>query len=212
MDLVEGQPAFRKGGAEQGSRSLRGEDLVPRVWVFGIEPALELLPIAVVKDAHHPRPHVDTTTLRAHDAQRADMLIVAEDIMLDEPEALRPQPAEPCDEVVTAPYCSGHWVSTRDVPDNVDGNEGGECEGIVRPKRVGGSAIRERVWMLHPLGHSAYERAVKSSSMPNRRSATRLGSTRYAPCSYSLVIHASQFPRSATVSSAMVRSTYSSSQ
>ncbi len=59
---------------------------------------------------------------------------------------------------------------------------------------------------------AAYVRAVRSSSIENSRSATRFGSTRYAPCSYSLVIHTLQVPSNDAVSIAIVRSTYSSSQ
>jgi hypothetical protein len=78
--------------------------------------------------------------------------------------------------------------------------------GIVRELLRAGSAA-------HPLRRcGAHPRAVRSSSIENRRAPTRCGSTRYPPCSYSFVIHGWQLPSRDVVSSAMVRSTYSSSQ
>src|ERR1019366_1242417 len=90
---------------------------------------------------------------------------------------------------------------------------------VGRPEDVGpqpgpSSAIPRRVLVTDRTSRNrgAYARAVRSSSIANKRSATRAGSTRYAPCSYSLVIHGRQLPTSDTASSAIVRSTYSSSQ
>ena len=59
-----------------------------------------------MEDAQHARLHVDTAALRAHDAQRADMLVVAEDIVVGEPEALCPHPGEPSAELITPPNVS----------------------------------------------------------------------------------------------------------
>jgi hypothetical protein len=53
------------------------------------------------------------------------MLVIAEYIVLGEPEALCWQPAEPRDELITPSKLSGHRVPTRDVPDNVAGEKGG---------------------------------------------------------------------------------------
>jgi hypothetical protein len=100
-------------------QQLLREDLIPGSGVLWIEPAFELLSVTVVEDAHHARLHINTATSRAHEAQRTDMLVVAEYIVLGEPEARCLQPAEPRDELITPSKLPRHRVRTRDVPDNV---------------------------------------------------------------------------------------------
>jgi hypothetical protein len=70
--------------AELGPRIAHSlsEDLVPSISIFGIEPALGLSPVAEMKDAHDPRLDVDAFPASPHDAQRAHVFVVSEDIVL----------------------------------------------------------------------------------------------------------------------------------
>src|ERR1700730_577478 len=127
---------LRARGCEARRKSqvrLLREDLIPDGRVLWIEPALELPSLAVVEDAHHARLHIDTGTPRAHGAQRADMLVVAEDVVLGEPEAPCPSFGEPRHESLTSPNLTRHGVRSGHVPDNIVGDKGGKRGLIVSP-------------------------------------------------------------------------------
>jgi hypothetical protein len=124
------------------------KDLVPGGGILWIEPAFELLSVAVVEDADHPRLHVDAGTSRTHVAHRTDVVVVAENIVLGQPEALCRQPAEPRDELLTSSNLSCHRVRTGDVPHNVGCDKSFERGEISRPEGVRGAAIGERIGMF----------------------------------------------------------------
>lgn len=59
-----------------------GEDAVPHVAVLRVESAFDLLTMTEVEHAHDPRFDLKAIPASAHEAQRTDMLVIPEDVML----------------------------------------------------------------------------------------------------------------------------------
>ena len=67
--------------------ALGPEDAVPGDEVVGVEPSLGLPPSAVVEDAHDASLDLQTVPARADVAQRADVVVGGEDVVLADGEA-----------------------------------------------------------------------------------------------------------------------------
>ena len=101
-----------------------------------------------MEDADDRRLYVDSSASCAHDAQRAHVLVVAEHVMLPEPEPQSSRSAQPRYERIPAPYVPCHRVVTWNVPDDIRIDEGFKRGLIVRPERVRGPTICAGVRVL----------------------------------------------------------------
>jgi hypothetical protein len=119
-----------------------------------MEPALELLSAAVVEDAHHAGLNLDASTPCAHDAERADVLVVAEDVVLGEPKAVCSQLAEPRHDLVSTLKVSRHRACTGEVPNHIGGEKASQGVRIGRPEGFCRAAICEGVRMLTAHGRN----------------------------------------------------------
>ena len=81
-----------------------------------MEPPFNLSPVAVVEDADNSCLYIYAVSSCAHDAQRAHVLVIAENVVLAEPETFRPQLIEPGKKCVASVDISCHGVSARNVP------------------------------------------------------------------------------------------------
>jgi hypothetical protein len=63
--------------------------LLPGHRVLWIQPALKLLSFSEVEDAYNPSLHVSLAAFHTHDTENTQVLVVAEHIVLSEPESVR---------------------------------------------------------------------------------------------------------------------------
>lgn len=123
------------------------EDQFPGLWILRVEPAFELPARLIVEDADHASQHIHAVAASSHDAQSADVVVVAEDVMLAEPEPLASQLGQPVQQRISATDVTRHRVCPWNVPDHigmdqrrdsfkVSGAEGICCATVGRGVRV----------------------------------------------------------------------------
>ena len=134
-------------------RARRAEDPIPCGGVLRKEPAFELPPIAEVEDAHDARLDVDPSSSSAHVAERADMLVVPEHVVLPQPEPDLGQPSQPHKKILAASNVPGSRVVARNVPDDILVDEGLDTWEVSGAKCIGGSPVRGRVRVLFVHGY-----------------------------------------------------------
>src|SRR5438874_2035355 len=168
---------------------LAGEDLRPGGAVFRVEPTFEHLAVAIVEHADDARLHIDAGASCAHLAQGAHVVVVAEHVVLLEPEPHLPHLAQPRDERILAAYVSRHRVRTRDVPYDIRGDEGAKRGVIARSEGVCCPTVRAGVGVLGAHGRNTREsrsppsprRNPPSRSKPRRGHAPSGGRTTETP-------------------------------
>src|SRR6476660_6209939 len=109
-----------------------------------MKPPLSLLAGPIVEDADDPGSHVESFASSAHDAERAHVFIVAEDVVLFEPEALR-EATEPLEQRVEPADLARQWVVSRHVPHDVCGDELPQRVAIARSKSLRSPPVRSGV-------------------------------------------------------------------
>jgi hypothetical protein len=124
------------------------EDRVPGGGVVGVQPALELSSVVVPEDADDSGLHVHAVTAGAHRADRADVKIACEDVVLDEPEADVPELREPSEKCFAPFDCARHVVLAGDVPHHIWRNQGLDQIEVAGAEGVGGSSVGDRVGMV----------------------------------------------------------------
>src|SRR5665213_1564214 len=124
------------------------KDRVPREHVVGVEPPLDLPPVAEVKNADHPRADRDLRTGCAHLAQRAHMRVVAEHVVLAQPEPKCAELAEEVDQRSAPPKITGKRMRARDVPHDIVVDKGFDRGQITGAKGCRRLPIRGGVSML----------------------------------------------------------------
>jgi len=113
-----------------------------------MEPPFNLSPVPVVEDADDSCLYIHALASCAHRGQRAHVLVVAENVVLAEPEPSGPQPIEPRKKRVASVDVSCHDVSARDVPDHSGVDKRSQQGFVARSERISRTAIRDCIRML----------------------------------------------------------------
>jgi hypothetical protein len=102
----------------------------------------------VPEDADDPGLHVVADAADAHRADRADVEIACEYVVLDEPEAEVPEPCEPAQKRFAPLDPACHLVLARDVPYHLRGDHGLDQIEVTSAKGVSGSFVGDGVRMF----------------------------------------------------------------
>jgi hypothetical protein len=100
------------------------EDRVPGSDVVGVDPALDHSSVPVSEDADESSLYVRPVTTDADRADRADMVVAGEDVVLDEPGADPYELREPSEDGVEPVNRPRHVVSAGNVPYDLRRDEG----------------------------------------------------------------------------------------
>ena len=170
-------PRVRRLDGVADLESRRGSRSGPRCTASaGVDPALGLPAVAEVEDADDARLDVVSGQLRAHHAQCADVLVVAEDIVLADAEADRADIVSHAISALrprTSPAREWRPGTCQTTSSAIEGGEGRE---VARAERIGGAAIARRVRVF--VGH---ERWLPPRPRRRRRAGPRRSRAARAP-------------------------------
>src|SRR5664279_4189892 len=183
--------------------SRRTKDRVPRGHVVGVEPTLDLPSVAIREDAHHAGGDRYLRTSRSYLAKRAHMRVVAEHVVLPQPEANCAELAEEADQGIAPTNVTGKRMCARDVPHDVGVDKLFNGRQIVGAKSVNGLPIDGGIRVL-VRGSCLAHGAVTVAN--TRRNASKLSSD-HRPSAWKDCIAGSEPPAAATAASHIVRST-----
>ena len=85
---------------------VKQKEFAPIQRVAGVEPALDLAAVLIVENADYTTLHINARSPCAHQAKGAHVLVVAEHIVLAEPESLCSHLGEPHKERIPGPWMS----------------------------------------------------------------------------------------------------------
>ena len=142
---------YRAGAVRPISDDSVPEDGVPGDGVFRVEPSFDLVPVSVVEDADYAGLHVHAIASSAHDAQGAHVVVVAEDVVLAQPESLGPQLTEPLQEPIPSEDVACNCMRAWNVPDDGRINKRSEQFLVAGSERVSRAAVGDCVRMFGPL-------------------------------------------------------------
>ena len=124
------------------------EDTVPFSRVFWKEPPFGLPAVPEMEDADHPGLSFDPRSSSAHLAQRTDVLVVREHVMLAQPEPDPEKVRQPHHDRLASVDVPGSWVVSGNVPDDGFVKECRDPREVTGTQGVGGLPVGRCVRML----------------------------------------------------------------